>query len=114
MAKGKIPNPLERRHLVERDLSEAHALRIAEAYLEEGRTVEALDFLCKAEAEERIADLRVGAVRAGDAFLLRQVATATGVPAEREEWRELALAARSAGKELYAVEATRQAERGED
>ena len=75
MAKNMIPNPLERRHLVERDLSEAHALRVAEAYLEEGRTVEALDFLCKAEAEDRIADLRAGAVRAGDGRLAMTATT---------------------------------------
>jgi hypothetical protein len=114
MAKGRIPNPLDRRHLVERDLAAVQALRIAEAYLEEGRKVEALDFLVKADAEDEIRALRSGAISGGDAFLLRQVAFLTGVPAEREEWRELALAAHSAGKELYAVEATRQTERGED
>jgi hypothetical protein len=114
MAKTKIPNPLTRRHLVERELSEAQALRIAEAYLEEGRAVEALEFLCKAEADDRLAALRSEAVESGDAFLLREIAVETGAPPECEEWRELARAAETAGKVFYAVEATRQADRGED
>ena len=39
MAKSRIPGPLERRHLVERELSPAQALRHAEAYLAAGRSV---------------------------------------------------------------------------
>jgi hypothetical protein len=39
MARGKLPNPLERRHLVERDLSPERSRAIAEAYLAEGRSL---------------------------------------------------------------------------
>ena len=112
MAKGKIPNPLERRHLVERELPEAQALAIAEAYLAEGRSNEAVDFLRLAGAGERLAELRSEAVSSGNAFLLRAVAIAMDAMPERDEWRRLAEAAEAAGKQRYAEEARRQAERG--
>jgi hypothetical protein len=114
MAKSAIPDPLTRRHLIERDLAPARALAIGEAYLEQGREIEAIDFLRKAEAAERLAELRGRAVERGDGFLLRAVVRATSSPAGRDEWKRLAEAARAAGKERYALDATRQAERGEE
>lgn len=113
MAKTRIPDPLARRHLVERTMAPAQALRIAEAYLAEGRSVEAVDFLHKAEAADRIQALRREALESGDAFLLRAVAATTGEAARPEEWQQLAEAAAAAGKQAYAAEARRQAERGE-
>ena len=111
---AKIPNPLERRHLIERDLSAAQALGIAEAYLAEGRAIEAVDFLEKAEAADRLSELRSEAIESGDAFLLRAVASAADQPPQRDEWRRLADSAARQGRDRYAEEATRQAERGED
>ena len=69
MAK-KLPDPLARRHLLERDLPESQALATAEAYLAAGRTVEAVDFLAKAGATEKLREIRAEAVAAGDPFLL--------------------------------------------
>ena len=114
MAKNKIPNPLERRHLIERELPEAQAQAVADAYLAEGRSAEAVDFLRLAGAGDALAALRETAVTEGDAFLLRSVATAMEALPEREEWRRLADAAAAAGKERYAEEARRQAERGDE
>ena len=114
MAKGRIPNPLARRHLVERELPASQAVAIADAYLAEDRATEAADFLALAGAEERLAELRSEAVSSGDAFLLRSVARLMGAPPERDEWRRLAEAAERAGKQRYAEEARRQAERGEE
>ena len=114
VAKSKIPGPLERRHLIERELSADRALALAEAYLEQGRAVEAVEFLVKAEASERLAELRRNAIAAGDVFLLRALAEAMEDPPEREEWAALATAAAAAGKDRYAAEGGRQAERGED
>ena len=54
MAKNRIPNPLERRHLVEKDLPAPQALAIAEAYLADGRSEEAVDFLRLAGEDERL------------------------------------------------------------
>jgi len=114
MARSRIPDPLERRHAIERPLAEAQALRIAEGYLEEGRVIEAVDFLEKAEAGDKLAELRQQAISSGDAFLLRSVARAMSAPPEREEWAALAAAATAAGMDHYADDARRQANREED
>lgn len=114
MAKSKLPGPIERRHLVERDLSTAQALRYAEAYLEAGRDQDAIEFLVKAEAEEQLEAMRRRSIETGDAFLLRTLSAATGVPPDHEQWRKLAEAATAAGKERYAAEAQRRAGRGDD
>lgn len=114
MARSKIPDPLERRHLIERVLGEEKALRIAEGYLEEGRVIEALDFLEQAQATDRLAVLRQQAIEAGDAFLLRSVASAMDAPVANEEWAALAAAATAAGMDHYADDARRQANREEE
>jgi hypothetical protein len=95
-------------------MAPAQALRIAEAYLEEGRELEAVDFLRKGGAAERLAELRRKAIASGDAFLLRSVASASGEPPAREEWLALAEAAAAAGKLRYAEEGRRQTQRGEE
>ena len=114
MAKTKLPDPLGRRHLIERKIAPAQALKYAEAYLEEGRAVEAVDFFAKADAGEPLEALRREAIGSGDVFLLRLVASAIGVFPDRNDWQEVACAAEAAGKELYAVEARRLAEVGEE
>jgi hypothetical protein len=114
LAKSKIPDPLERRHLVERELAPAQALRLAEAYLAEGRLLEAVDFLRKAGATDRLAAVREEAIAAGDSFLMRMVATALGESPDRASWSKLAAAADAAGKQRHAADARRQAARGEE
>jgi hypothetical protein len=114
MARTAIPDPLERRHLVEKELPAAQALAIAENYLAQDRCLEAIDFLRIAKAADRLAALRARAIADGDAFLLRAVAAAQETPATREEWQQLGAAATNTGRERYALEARRQAERGED
>jgi hypothetical protein len=111
VAKGTIPDPLERRHLIERQLDPARALAIAEAYLAEGRAVEAIAFLRKANAQSRLETLQQEAVRDGDPFLLREVAQALGREPDVAAWRGLEGAAAAAGRDRYAAEARRQLER---
>lgn len=113
MAKAKIPGPLERRHLIERNLDAARSLEIAETYLAAGRPVEAVVFLGKAGARDRMESLRQDAVGEGDFFLVRELNAALGEDLGAEAWRALAAAAEAAGKERYAAEARRQAERQE-
>lgn len=110
----KLPDPLTRRHLVERELPAPQAQALAEAYLAEGRRLEAVDFLRKAGAAERLAALRAEAIADGDVFLLRCLGEAMEQPPTRDEWQTLARAAESLGKERYAAEARRQSERGEE
>ena len=114
MAKSRLPNALDRRHVVERELAPAQALVFAEAYLEEGRTLEALDFLRKAGASERLAELRREAIATGDAFLFRSVAASSGQAPTREEWSALADAAAASGRRFYTEQARRQAQRGKE
>jgi len=111
MAKNAIPDPLERRHLVERELEPSRSLAIAEAYLAAGRSLEAVAFLKKAKAEARLEALWQEAASSGDAFLLREVALALGREPSPSDWRALADAAAAAGRDRYAGEGRRQVER---
>ena len=110
MAKSAIPGVLERRHLIEKEIGEAQALAMAEAYLAEDRLEEALAFLEKAGASERLAELRAGAVAAGDVFLLRGAARSMGESPSRDEWVSVETAAAAAGRKRYAADAHRQLE----
>lgn len=111
MAKVRLPDPLKRRHEVERNLDPARALALAEAYLAADRAVEAVAFLKKAGAQERLQALAEAAVEAGDAFLLREVSVALGSDPDARTWEALAARAEAAGKLMYAEEARRQAAR---
>lgn len=114
MAKSTLPDALERRHLVERELPAEQALRVADAYLEQERVWEAIEFLTKAGAHERLAALRDEAVAAGDAFLVREISRALGEAPGAETWRRLEEAAQRTGKERYTAEARRQFESSEE
>jgi len=113
MSKRVLPDPLERRHLLERELDPSRAGVIAQAYLDEGRVAEAVAFLRRAGERERLESLRRQAVEEGDLFLLREVAVALEAPPRSDEWAMLAESARRLGKERYAIQAARQAERKE-
>ena len=111
MAKRTIPDPLERRHLLEKPLEPARALSIADAYLAEARALEAVAFLRKAGAQDRLEEMVQLALRDGDAFLMRELAQALGRELDAGLWHRLAETAAAAGKDRYAAEARRQAER---
>jgi hypothetical protein len=113
VSKTRIPNPLARRHLLERELDASAALALADAYLEEGRREEALLFLDKAGASERLEAMVEEAIQDGDAFLLRSIADVTGREPYPESWERLADAAEAAGKLQYAATARRQAGRSD-
>jgi hypothetical protein len=105
----RAPDALKRRHLVESELSAPRALAIAEAYLADGRPFDALTFLSKAGAAERLRTLLGEAAAAGDLFLVREIGALLGEPPDPETWLQVAEAAAAAGKERYAVEARRLA-----
>jgi hypothetical protein len=113
MAKSAIPDPLERRHLVERELPAEQALRTAEAYLAEDRVWEAIVFLGKAGAADRLAAVRDGAIAAGDTFLVRELTRALRDEMPAARWREVVAAAEAAGKDRFAAQARRLADRAE-
>jgi len=113
MARPEIPNPMERRHLLERNLDREQALAIAEAYLEKGRRVEAVGFLAKAREFDRLRALQGEAEAEGDAFTVRMISSALGEEPSAESWNRVADAAEASGKLRYAKTARRQLERGE-
>jgi hypothetical protein len=104
-----IPDPLRRRHLIEQTSDPAASLALAEAYLAEGRSPEAIAFLVKAGADDRLAALVEETIEAGDAFLLKQIADATGSDPGTERWLTAAERAEAAGKHRYAEMARRHA-----
>ncbi|HEX2486619.1 MAG TPA: hypothetical protein VHQ66_15025 [Myxococcota bacterium] len=110
MARAKTPDPLKRRHLLEEELAPPRALALAEAYLAEGRRFDALAFLAKAGATDRMKAILAEAVAEGDLFLARETASLLGEPPDARTWRELAAAAEAAGRERYAAEARRLAD----
>ena len=109
MAKSVLPDPLARRHLIERELAPEQSLRTAEAYLAEGRTWDAIAFLAKAGASDRLRALRDEAIAAGDAFLVRELARSLREDVSTEQWLAVAGAAEAAGKTRYAAQARRLA-----
>jgi hypothetical protein len=114
MAKSDIPDPLARRHLIEKDLDAAQSIALADAYLEAGRSSEAIPFLVKAGADDRLEEMMAEAVSEGDAFLLKQLAHVTRTDPGSARWLELADHAEAAGKLLYAESARRHARAGDE
>ena len=114
MARSVLPHALTRREWIEDEIDPSRALQVADAYLELGRVAESTVFFGKAKAFDRLRELAGYAVQQGDAFLLREASRALGEEPSREQWRALAETAAALGKELYAAEAQRQAERLEE
>jgi hypothetical protein len=114
MARIRTPDPMTRRHLLEKTLDPAQALRIAEAYLAEGRRSEAIAFLARAEAPDQLEALRAEARAEGDVFLLKAACHALGGDPSSDDWRQVEDAAEASGKLRYAGLARRQAEGGND
>ena len=106
-----IPDPLARRHELEKALDPAKARAIGDAYLAEQREIEAIAFLRRASAADALERLCATAVERGDAFLLREACAALGREPERDAWERLGAAAESRGRGKYAAEARRQVER---
>ena len=107
MAKKLIADPLKRRHLIEQDLDESQCLAIADAYEADERVFESLQFLVKAGAKDRLAGVADAAMKAGDAFLFKQVADILGEDPGGERWALLGDAAEGKGLDCY-VEVARR------
>ncbi|MBC8188507.1 MAG: hypothetical protein H8E78_09945 [Proteobacteria bacterium] len=117
----KLPDPLSRRHLLEGTLEASKALALAKAYLEEGREVEAVDFLAaadavadggaeaKEEARSALLGLQEVALERGDVFLMRVASGALGEETSQKNWQALAEAAKNLGRERDAETALRLA-----
>jgi hypothetical protein len=110
-----LPDPLSRRHLLEGGLDESKAASLAKAYMDEGREVEAIDFLSAANpgsnpaAREALVALRDTALERGDVFLMRAVSAALDEEPSGEVWHALAEAATRGGRVQDAETAQRLA-----
>jgi hypothetical protein len=99
LANLKLPDPLSRRHLLEGGLDSTKALALAMAYLEDGRDIEAIDFLSaidldsSTEARQLLESLQSAALDRGDVFLMRAASAALDDEPSAETWRSLAAAA---------------------
>jgi hypothetical protein len=113
MAKTGIPDALKRRHLMEQEVDEPQSLALAEVYLESGRVQEALAFLAKAGATNKLEELADWAVAEGDAFLLKQIGDLLLHEYASATWLSLADAAEAKGKLLYVEAARRHARMSE-
>ncbi|MFK7897618.1 MAG: hypothetical protein AB8G23_17410 [Myxococcota bacterium] len=109
MAKIKLPDSLARRHLLEGKLDAKKARAIADAYLEQGREIEAIDFLSHAEATDELGQLQKAALERGDVFLMKAASAALGDEPSSQTWRDLATAATAKGRERDAESAARLA-----
>ncbi|MEE3326095.1 MAG: hypothetical protein VX252_02035 [Myxococcota bacterium] len=94
---------------MEQQSDERQSVALADAYLSEGRVQEALFFLAKAEASDRLQELADQATADGDAFLLKQIGDLLKQDYDAAKWLSLAEAAEAGGKLLYAEVARRHA-----
>lgn len=109
MSKIKLPDALARRHLLEGNLDAKKARAIADAYLEEDREIEAIDFLARADAPDVLARLQKAALDRGDVFLMKAASAALGDEPASQTWRDLASAATAKGRLRDAEAAARLA-----
>jgi len=109
LATTKLPDPLSRRYLLEREIDSAKALALGEAYLEVGREIEAIEFLARADAREPLEALQAVAIERGDVFLMKSASAALDLEPDAETWQALGAAATDAGRERDAEAAARLA-----
>ena len=114
LAKTRIPGSLERRHLIEKELPVERSLGIAEAYLAEDRVEEAIVFLGKADAQDRLDEVLEQSIESGNVFALQAITRVRRTELPPSVWQRVAERARAAGKDLYAEAAERQANRSDD
>jgi len=109
LATTKLPDPLSRRYLLEREIDPSKARALAEAYLESGREIEAIEFFARAHAEEPLRALQASAVERGDVFLMKMASQALDDEPGAATWRALQEAATRAGRDRDAEMASRLA-----
>ncbi len=78
--------------------------------MEQDRIFEAVAFLQKAGAQEKLLEIGHSAIADGDVFLFRTICETTGEDADASDWSQLADAAEASGKTMYAAEARRQSQ----
>jgi len=103
---ARLPRPLRRREILYgADTPPETLSALADSYLNEGLVFDAVEFFAQAKDREGLAHIRKIALETGDAFLLRRVKETMPDLVEKSDWDELARAATSLGKHVYAERA---------
>lgn len=108
-AKTRIPDPLSRRHLLEGSIDPTKARALAEAYLEAGREIDAIEFFARAGERDALVALQETAVERGDVFLMKAASRGLDEEPSSERWQALAKAAAQKGRKHDAESALRLA-----
>jgi len=99
----RLPGCLNKRDLLNSDRSDpARCVQLGNAYLEEGRISDAIDFFEKARDREGLDRLLERCLGDGDVFLFRKVAKILDLSPGPEEWIKLGDRALSLGKLHFA------------
>lgn len=112
----ELPSPIDKRNMLYAPDPRRpfDPLALGDGYAEKNRLPEALDFYERVTdasvRNERVNRIKTIVKMQGNAFLLNRIAVKGFVPVSKDEWREAAQAAKSAGQLRYALRAAIQAE----
>ncbi|HOX05658.1 MAG TPA: hypothetical protein PK280_04575 [Planctomycetota bacterium] len=101
-----LPDPLRRREILYGvDTPAATLSEYGQAYEEEGRFDDALQFFEQARDAKGLGRIKEQAFKLGDAFMLKRIAKAMPEMATPADWERMAKRAEELGKNLFAEQA---------
>jgi hypothetical protein len=110
----KLLSCLKKRDLLNSDkVSKSELVKFGEAYRQEGRFSDCIDFFEKAGHVEGLIQLKEQCAAEGDYFLYQRLVRLSEDPPTSEEWLRLGENALGAGKLLFALFAFRQTDHSE-
>ena len=100
----KLPNYQEKQHILYiKHLSEKYLIAYGDAFLEEGKISDAIDFYQKANYVQGLEKIKGMAERSGDVMLLQQVLKPLRQTIPEETWNEIGQRALEFKKYLFAL-----------
>lgn len=114
--KTRLPDPLKKRDLLyaQETPKGADFVGIGDAFADNGRYLEAVQFYLRGEAPEKAVRLKLKAIEGGDAALLLAIESFTDGGVEASDWAQLASIAMREGKFTAAAEAYEKAGKPEE
>ena len=101
---NKLPNYQEKQHILYiKHLSEKDLIAYGDAFLEEGKIYDAIDFYQKANYVQGLEKIKGMAERSGDVMLLQQVLKPLRKTIPEETWNEIGQRALELEKYLFAL-----------
>ncbi|MBW1982600.1 MAG: hypothetical protein JRJ12_15420 [Deltaproteobacteria bacterium] len=103
MARKKLLSCLKKRDLLNSDKADPSQLRaMGEAYLQQDRISDAIDFFEKAHYTEGLSELKQRCIQEGDFFLFKRLSQILSFSPDTQEWEILGDNALKQGKLLFA------------